>query len=98
MASRGGPSEPGSENFSFVPSERVAQKSRRYVRAIATIRRILEKIFRSIAGESSMPVGPNCKKGRKDHFTADMSEARIIWIHILRALQKRIQGTSENEH
>ena len=42
-----------------------------------------------------MHVGPNCKKGRKDHFTADMSEARIIWIHILRALQKRIQGTSE---
>src|SRR6266850_200844 len=38
-------------------SERVAHKNGRYVRVITTITRILEKIFRSLAGETSMRVG-----------------------------------------
>ena len=41
----------------IVKSERVAQKNGRYVRVIAGISRILEKIFRSLAGEISMRVG-----------------------------------------
>src|SRR6266849_3749452 len=57
MASMEGRSEPGLEKFSFVPSERVAHKNGRYVRVIATITCILEKIFRSVAGETSMHVG-----------------------------------------
>src|SRR5882762_843090 len=46
-----------SDKSSFVPSEPVAYKNGRYVRVIATITRILEKIFRSVTGEISMHVG-----------------------------------------
>src|SRR5712664_326853 len=46
-----------SEKYSFVPSECVAHRNGRYVRVVATITRILEKIFRSVTGEISMHVG-----------------------------------------
>src|SRR5438552_1453900 len=41
---------------SDITSKRIPQKDSRYVRVIATITRILEKIFRSITGEISMHV------------------------------------------
>src|SRR5882672_4361430 len=57
IASMGGRSAPGSENFSLVQSECIPHKNGRNVRVIATITRILKKIFRSIAGKSSVRVG-----------------------------------------